>query len=351
MFLRCRITFEQLLQIVTTDLHHGCTVKHTGTSASAPMAAGIVALALEANPALTWRDVQHIIVRTSRPLNLKAPDWNENAMGRMVSHSYGYGLMDAGAMVDAARAWRPVPRQERCVVSSPYYDKSVPAMGYVTVELDVKDCPGVRHLEHVVVPVYVNAGRKRGDLRIYLQSPSGTRSTLLDARPHDYSSSGFVDWPFMSVHHWGENPSGTWTLEVHNDAFSKWASEAKFHKWSIELYGTRFDPNSEEGSGDEQRFNVVREASLERSNPAASAAGSPATDTSDQQQQQQQQQTAAAEAPTKKPRKKPAAVLDRGCVSKRLHCTKDPTKCRTFTHRNVADVFCKCLRECLEVAR
>lgn len=33
---------------VTTDLHHRCTDKHTGTSASAPLAAGMVALALEA---------------------------------------------------------------------------------------------------------------------------------------------------------------------------------------------------------------------------------------------------------------------------------------------------------------
>lgn len=33
---------------VTTDLHHGCTDRHTGTSASAPLAAGMIALALEA---------------------------------------------------------------------------------------------------------------------------------------------------------------------------------------------------------------------------------------------------------------------------------------------------------------
>ena len=37
-----------------------------GTSASAPMAAAIIALTLEANPSLTWRDVQHIMIRTSR---------------------------------------------------------------------------------------------------------------------------------------------------------------------------------------------------------------------------------------------------------------------------------------------
>ncbi|CAG2179229.1 unnamed protein product, partial [Oppiella nova] len=35
-------------QIITTDLHHGCTSSHTGTSASAPLAAGICALVLEA---------------------------------------------------------------------------------------------------------------------------------------------------------------------------------------------------------------------------------------------------------------------------------------------------------------
>lgn len=47
-------------QVITTDLHHMCTSSHTGTSASAPLAAGIAALVLEANPNLTWRDLQHI---------------------------------------------------------------------------------------------------------------------------------------------------------------------------------------------------------------------------------------------------------------------------------------------------
>ena len=37
----------------------------TGTSVSAVIGAGIIALALEANPELTWRDVQHLIVRSS----------------------------------------------------------------------------------------------------------------------------------------------------------------------------------------------------------------------------------------------------------------------------------------------
>lgn len=69
-------------QVVTTDLHHQCTSGHTGTSASAPLAAGICALALEANNQLTWRDMQHIVVATARPANLKALDWVTNGVGR-----------------------------------------------------------------------------------------------------------------------------------------------------------------------------------------------------------------------------------------------------------------------------
>ena len=75
------------------------------------MAAAIIALVLEANPSLTWRDVQHIIVHTAQPRNLRATDWQKNGMDRMVSHSYGYGLMDTAAMVRKAKEWTLVPRQ------------------------------------------------------------------------------------------------------------------------------------------------------------------------------------------------------------------------------------------------
>ena len=36
------------LKVATTDLKNRCTTEHTGTSAAAPIAAGIIALVLEA---------------------------------------------------------------------------------------------------------------------------------------------------------------------------------------------------------------------------------------------------------------------------------------------------------------
>ena len=101
--------------MITTDLHGRCTSSHTGTSASSPMAAGIIALVLEAKPSLSWRDVQHIIVRTAKRANLKGDDWGTNGAGYNVSHAFGFGLMDAGEMVKLARRWETVGQQERYI--------------------------------------------------------------------------------------------------------------------------------------------------------------------------------------------------------------------------------------------
>ena len=47
-------------------------------------------------------------------LFLKANDWITTGAGYNVSHAFGFGLMDAGAMVKLAQAWTTVPKQEVC---------------------------------------------------------------------------------------------------------------------------------------------------------------------------------------------------------------------------------------------
>lgn len=68
-------------EIMTPDIRHRCTDKHTGTSAAAPLAAGIIALTLEANPNLTWRDIMFMIVLTSRPDAIPSNNYFENKAG------------------------------------------------------------------------------------------------------------------------------------------------------------------------------------------------------------------------------------------------------------------------------
>ncbi|XP_036375224.1 proprotein convertase subtilisin/kexin type 4-like [Megalops cyprinoides] len=224
-------------RIVTTDLRHSCTSDHTGTSASAPLAAGIIALALEANPTLTWRDVQHITVRASRPADLRTKDWHTNGVGRHVSHYYGYGLLDAGRLVDLARKWKPVQPQRKCltdVITRPHEIR-----GRLVFQWNETAClrtkNWIRSLEHIQARLTLSYTR-RGDLSIILISPLGTRSHLVTFRPFDTSPRGYDDWAFMSIHSWDEDPSGLWTLQIENKG--DLSNRGILTHFQLELYGT-----------------------------------------------------------------------------------------------------------------
>ncbi|NWH98247.1 FURIN protein, partial [Tichodroma muraria] len=227
-------------QIVTTDLRQKCTELHTGTSASAPLAAGIIALALEANKNLTWRDMQHLVVQTSKPAHLNANDWVTNGVGRKVSHSYGYGLLDAGAMVSLAKNWTTVGPQRKCVIDILAEPRDIGKRLEVRRKVDA--CLGkanyISRLEHAQARLTLSYNR-RGDLAIHLVSPMGTRSTLLAARPHDFSADGFNDWAFMTTHSWDEDPSGEWVLEIENTSDAK--NYGTLTKFTLVLYGTATD--------------------------------------------------------------------------------------------------------------
>lgn len=230
-------------QIVTTDLRQKCTDTHTGTSASAPLAAGIIALALEANNNLTWRDMQHLVVRTSNPAHLNTNDWITNGIGRKVSHSYGYGLLDAGAMVALAKNWTTVGPQRKCVINILTEPKDIGKR--LEIKRKVEPCIGMSNyistLEHVQARLTLSYNR-RGDLAIYLTSPMGTRSSLLAPRPHDYSGDGFNDWAFMTTHSWDEDPAGEWVLEIENASGNN--NYGTLTQFMLVLYGTASDPPS-----------------------------------------------------------------------------------------------------------
>ncbi|KAF5904988.1 neuroendocrine convertase 2, partial [Clarias magur] len=106
--------------VATTDLYGNCTLRHSGTSAAAPEAAGVFALALEANPNLTWRDMQHLTVLTSKrnKLHDEVHQWRRNGVGLEFNHLFGYGVLDAGAMVSLARDWKTVPERFHCVAGA-----------------------------------------------------------------------------------------------------------------------------------------------------------------------------------------------------------------------------------------
>ncbi|XP_017268681.2 furin-like protease kpc-1 [Kryptolebias marmoratus] len=204
--------------VTVTNTGDGCATHFPGTSSAAPIAAGILALALEVNPKLTWRDVQHLIAKTAKIPDPEEPGWTINAAGYHVHHRYGFGLLDAGLIVQQAALFHSVAPQRKCTQEVTFHSARFLSPGdQVTISIQSEGCKGksyeVNTLEHVQVRVSINAVC-RGDLSISVESPGGTVSLLLDTRPNDASAAGLKNWTLMTVHCWGEQPRGLWTLKV-----------------------------------------------------------------------------------------------------------------------------------------
>ena len=205
-----------------------------GSSAACPVLSGTVALMLEANPALTWRDVQHILVDTVRmndPLN---PSWETNGAGHDMSYEYGFGAVETFAAVDAASTWTSVDdvvTNATTKVVDTELPNNVPAglTSTITVTEDMA-------LEHVEVTLNVTYPFI-GDLEIELTAPSGT--TSLFALERFDSQDDYTDFTFMSVRHWDESAVGDWTLRI-SDLGAP--DVGTWDDWTLTLHGTAVTP-------------------------------------------------------------------------------------------------------------
>ncbi|UJR15817.1 hypothetical protein I4U23_002746 [Adineta vaga] len=245
-------------EIITTDLHHGCTSHHTGTSAAAPLAAAIYALVLEANPNLTWRDIMHITVLGSRPNAIPSnKELIRNAAGFNVSSKYGFGLMDAGLMTWYAIGWTNVPAMSTCETMMDNPQKTIEPTSHEMFTLELTDCREsndvkrtVNYIEQVQILITLTT-TNRGAIEIYLISPSKTRTQLLPKRINDHSRQGFTNWPFLTVQLWGEQPHGNWTLEMYNQG----GGTVTLMSWKLVVHGTNVYPISPRSSVENQSSN------------------------------------------------------------------------------------------------
>ena len=140
---------------------------------------------LEANPDLGYRDVQEILALSARQIDAGLAGWdtngatNWNGGGHMVSHDFGFGLVDAHAAVRLAETWTglhnadergDIQRHRHRPANDPIVDfqqnsYTVTVCGRVPADFSIDWVEIDVSLLHTHV----------GDLRITLVSPSGDR--------------------------------------------------------------------------------------------------------------------------------------------------------------------------------
>ena len=187
---------------------------YTGTSASASLVSGVVALMLEANPNLGWRDVQDILIRTATKNDPDNTEWYTNADGLNFHHNYGAGLVNAEAAVQAAAARiNNLPPRDTPVSKLSFTgQQDIPEGQSIQRVFDLSDDPNMK-IEHVELRLRVFTERK-GDLEVVLVSPSGTRSVLSPSQENNDDEQSIVNYVFMTARNWGEGSAGEWTLSI-----------------------------------------------------------------------------------------------------------------------------------------
>ncbi|MBK5937915.1 S8 family serine peptidase [Halochromatium roseum] len=254
------------------------TDQMAGTSAAAPMVTGVVALMLQANPALGYRDVQEILALSARA-NWQRGDYDLdgwqingadhfNGGGLAFNHDYGFGFVDALAAVRLSETWSEqrtrynevsMPDALRLDIDDvPIPDNSGELLSYrfeVTNPFEVEWIELDVDIEH---PWW-------GDLVVSVISPDGTETVLLN-RPgvlpeglpqsvtdfrieHDETfdpetnlgmkGDGDLQMLFASTASRGESSVGTWTVRVGDLGDGSEASEeaGELDGLSFQLFG------------------------------------------------------------------------------------------------------------------
>ena len=209
------------------------TARFSGTSAAAPTISGIVALLLQANPALTWRDVRHILATTARRVNpSQAPitnsdyfgsrfvlvqGWVLNAGNYWYHNWYGFGLVNAAAAVAMAKNYVTGS------LGAFLLEKKTAAIGLTTIPYSSTGLTktfemvgkALSTVEQAELLLYFGEKFNPPCVQIELTSPKGTKSIILNSdSAHTKASTSGVR--FLSNAFYGEPVAGNWTLSFIN---------------------------------------------------------------------------------------------------------------------------------------
>ena len=174
-----------------------------GTSAAAPIIAGIVTILLSINPNLYWYDVHEIVMVSTKIIST---GWSYNAAERRYHYALGSGMADANRAARLAETWIPTTRRANVSQTIEGGRRPLPVLAAFDMQEGVV-------VEQVVVCVSLHGNSSSGaSVGAWVQSPFGTRAILTRPTTRVSLIAGCVyrDWCFTSLTQRGEEGRGRW---------------------------------------------------------------------------------------------------------------------------------------------
>jgi subtilisin-like proprotein convertase family protein len=231
--------------ITTTDLAGSdgyssgdFTLDFGGTSAATPGVSGVIALMLEANAQLGWRDIKDILAISAQKTaavamtSNGADNWNGGGM--TFSNDAGFGIVDARAAVRLAETWFETSTSANEVSVGGVMANRITIADKATTEFKIKLANGVS-----IETVELNLGINHPDssqISVELVSPDSTTSMLLPRT----STGEIKGWTMTSNAFMGETSGGDWTVKV-TDHFR--SGIGSISSAELVTYGSRIDTN------------------------------------------------------------------------------------------------------------
>ena len=268
-----------------------------GTSAAAPMVSGVVALMLEANPGLGWRDVKEILARSAAYTGSKDgltwwyadEKWSwgvngadtQNGGGLHYSQDYGFGRVQAEAAVALAETWfldgssAKTSANEQVITQTISTQTTIPDNSSRTFTFTVTQDIEVEH-----AGLYIDWSNFAYAINweITITSPSGTTYTLAEpylAMLGSYNSSsnsystieglttgGLTQWWFGAEGFLGESSQGNWQVKIDDTPnHSSTANSSVIEKVELTLTGATPSDNTTYYFTDEYNAMVTEDLS------------------------------------------------------------------------------------------
>jgi hypothetical protein len=211
--------------------------QHSGNSAASAVVTGVIALMLEANPELTWRDIKYILANTAKVNEILNMEKNNAGYKFDARDNYGFGFIDAEAAVKMASTHKKELGDLQVIKSLEVTSTNVKDREHPTskIEFTIDEDIKIEAITLTYIVQFINTENSFKNLRMTVEPPS-QNSKLLTIPSYPYETDEKLK--ITLNHFYGESAKGNWRFHFKHFQDPEYIEDITM---TMTIYGTKED--------------------------------------------------------------------------------------------------------------